>query len=117
MTDEKKTTESLKLSYGLASLQAGGPMTVIVILFLCLAAINAGMVLYHHWGIGALHQAMIDGQTEVVNSLGKLTEAQEETTYIQTLTEAERQKLCLNMPASLRAKVKENGGRHSVKSC
>ena len=117
MPDEEKPVESLKLSYGAASLRAGGPLTVIVILVLCLATVNAVMVLYHHWGIGALHQAMIDGQTEVVNSLAKLKEAQDETNYIQTLTETERQKLCLNMPASLRAKVKENGGRHSVKSC
>ena len=117
MPDEETSVESLKLSYGAASLRAGGPLTVIVILVLSLATVNAGMVLYHHWGIGALHQAMIEGQIKVVESVGKLKEAQDETNYIQTLSEQEKQKLCLTMPLSLKAKIKENGGRHSVKFC
>jgi len=101
---------SLKLGWGAASLQASGPLTTIVILFLALALVNSGVVLYHHWGIGELHTAMIDG-------LKDLTEAQRETTYLSTLTEQERQALCLDMPSSLKSKIQRNGGAHPSRRC
>ena len=102
--------DKFSLGWGKGSLSASGPVTTIVLLVICLAIVNGGMILYHHWGIGALHQAMTDG-------LKKLEDAQNETTYIHTLTDAEKQELCLTMPASLREKIKQNGGRHTLKRC
>lgn len=112
MSGEMKTEdeESLRLGWGRAWVQATGPNTMIIILFLCLAIINGGMVLYHHWGIAELHIAMTRG-------LEKIQNAQDETTYIHTLTDDERRALCLEMPSSLKAKVRANGGSHSQKRC
>lgn len=98
-TDEP---DSLQIGWGPARIKAYGPLTVILTLFITLALLNAGMVFYHHMGIGELHQQMIDG-------MQRLTEAQDETTYIHTLTDAEKRALCLEVPPSLKAKLKSNG--------
>ena len=109
-SQRRRSGDSLKIGFGPAWLQATGSMTMIMVLFLCLASINVGMVLYHHWGIAGLHQAMING-------LDNMTEAQHVTNYLKTLNEEQSQSLCLDVPKSIRAHVLNNGKGRLLKQC
>ena len=117
MEKEKESKSSLQLGWRDFSLSANGPLTVVVILFICLAIINSGMVIYHHWGIAELHNAMIAGLDKLTAAQNKATDVQSEGNYIHTLTKEEQQALCLEMPVSLKAKLRANGISHNIKRC
>jgi len=52
------------------------------------------------------HQSLAAGQSGLQAAINKVTEAQAETTYVLTLSPAEREKLKLQMPSSLWKKLR-----------
>jgi hypothetical protein len=102
-----RATDTMEVKTGFGSLKASGSVVVIIIAIAAGVAVTAYLI--HDEGMRNVDRAadMRASQREIVSGQRQVVESLDANTYVLTLTEAERRALKMDMPESLRRKVRQ----------